>query len=200
MYHYRSVAAGMMIGLAGLLNLSLGGIPGAIAFGLGLLAVCKLQLDLFTGKMGAFLDKKISIKELLIIFAGNFAGILLIAILGMSLGAYPSLQENAKIIMGARYYLPFGIILIRGVICGICVQLAVNMWQSNGHPFLAMLPATAFVILGCNHCIADMLYLLYSGSWGQWYQIFEAMIGNVMGAILFSVASLGIQEKSQTLL
>jgi formate/nitrite transporter FocA (FNT family) len=91
MYHYRSVAAGMMIGLAGLLNLSLGGIPGAIAFGLGLLAVCKLQLDLFTGKMGAFLDKKISIKELLIVFAGNFAGILLIAILGMFLSAYPSL-------------------------------------------------------------------------------------------------------------
>ena len=68
------------------------------------------------------------------------------------------------------------------------------MWgkgKANGyaHPFMAMLPATAFVLLGCNHCIADMLYLTISMSWGQIFQIFEAICGNVIGALLFSVAN-----------
>ena len=63
LYQNRSVAAGMMIGLAGLLNLYFGGgLLGALAFGLGLLSVCALQLDLFTGKIRAVLDEKISIK------------------------------------------------------------------------------------------------------------------------------------------
>ena len=52
MYQRRAIAAGLAIGLAGLLNLYLGsGLLGALAFGLGLLVVCALKLDLFTGKM-----------------------------------------------------------------------------------------------------------------------------------------------------
>lgn len=96
--------------------------------------------------------------------------------------------------MLARANLPFGITLMRATLCGICVQLAVDMWNKNklngsSHPIMAMLPATAFVLLGCNHCIADTLYLILSGSWGQILQIFEAICGNVIGAILFSVAN-----------
>ena len=42
MYNHRAIAAGIMIGLAGLLNLYLGGLLGALAFGIGLLSVCAL--------------------------------------------------------------------------------------------------------------------------------------------------------------
>ena len=79
MYNKRSIAAGAMIGLAGLLYLYIGGALGAFAFGLGLLSVCALKLDLFTGKMRAFWNREISIKELCIVFLGNIVGILLIA-------------------------------------------------------------------------------------------------------------------------
>lgn len=191
----------MMIGLAGLLNLYLGGLLGALAFGIGLLSVCVLQLDLFTGKMRAFWNGEISVKELVIVFLGNFVGILIIGGLGIFLASSSTLMENAANIMNARMDLPFGIILIRGTICGICVQLAVDMWkkQKGSHPFFAMLPATAFVLLGCNHCIADMLYWLYSGNWGQWYQIFEALVGNFIGATLFVIANSGIQPHQEKL-
>ena len=102
--------------------------------------------------------------------------------------------------MSTRLGLPFGTILIRGIICGICVQMAVDMWKqgmerNDTHPFLAMLPATAFVLLGCNHCIADTLYLVYSSAWGQTLQIFEALIGNFIGASLFVIASSGIPTR-----
>lgn len=100
MYQKRAISAGMMIGLAGLLNLYLGGgVPGALAFGLGLLTVCALQLDLFTGKMRSALEKKISIRELIIVFLGNFVGILIVGYLGTALGSNDTLIENAKSIM-----------------------------------------------------------------------------------------------------
>ena len=186
MYQKRAIPAGMMIGLAGLLNLYLGGgVPGALAFGLGLLTVCVLQLDLFTGKMRPALEKKISIKELIIVFLGNFVGILIIGYLGTALSSNDTLIENAKSIMQARSNLPFGMVFIRAILCGICVQMAVDMYKKNQHPFVAMLPATAFVLLGCNHCIADMLYLLYGGSLQQIPQIFEVVFGNITGAVLF---------------
>ena len=199
MYRKHSIAAGMMIGLAGLLNLYLDGVKGALAFGLGLLTVCVLQLDLFTGKMRAFLYGEISIYELCKVFAGNIVGILIVVLLGMSLSSYDRLVDAARSIMAARAELTFGIVFIRAILCGICVQMAVDMYNKGGkYPILAMLPATAFVLLGCNHCIADSLYLVYSESWGQILQIFEAICGNVIGAILFVVASSGIPFHEET--
>ena len=64
MYKGRALAAGMAIGLAGLLNCYFGGgYVGAIAFGFGLLVVLALKLDLFTGKMRAWIDREINWKE-----------------------------------------------------------------------------------------------------------------------------------------
>lgn len=200
MYNKRSIAAGAMIGLAGLLYLYIGGALGALAFGLGLLSVCALKLDLFTGKMRAFWNGEISIKELCIVFLGNIVGILFIAGCGTFLHSFEHLMITSQTIMIMRSALPFGIVLMRGIICGVCVQMAVDMWKqgmerNDTHPFLAMLPATAFVLLGCNHCIADTLYLVYSGAWSQTLQIFEALIGNFIGATLFVIASSGIPSR-----
>ena len=184
-----------MIGLAGLLNLYLGGgLPGALAFGLGLLSVCALQLDLFTGKIRAKIDGKISLKQLGIVLMGNIVGILFICCYCLFLPARETIMQNAANIMAARSNLMVGTVCIRGILCGICVQLAVDMWgkskkEGTTHPFMAMLPATAFVLLGCNHCIADTLYLVLGGAWGQIFQIFEAICGNVIGAFLFSAAN-----------
>ena len=195
MYKGRALAAGMAIGLAGLLNCYFGGgYVGAIAFGFGLLVVLALKLDLFTGKMRAWIDGEINWKELIITFLGNGLGVLLMYSFGIALQSYPHIKETAVKIMSMRSELPFSIIFIRGVICGICVQMAVDMWNknlsiSNAHPFLAMLPATAFVLLGCNHCIADLLYLFYSGAFKQIWQILVALIGNVAGAMFFVISS-----------
>ena len=197
MYKGRALAAGMAIGLAGLLNCYFGGgYVGAIAFGFGLLVVLALKLDLFTGKMRAWIDGEINWKELIITFLGNGLGVLLMYGFGIALQSYPHIKETAVKIMSMRSELPFSIIFIRGVICGICVQMAVDMWNKNlsignAHPFLAMLPATAFVLLGCNHCIADLLYLFYSGAFKQVWQILVALIGNVIGAMFFVISSSG---------
>ena len=200
MYNKRSICAGVMIGLAGLLYLYLGGALGALAFGLGLLAVCALKLDLFTGKMRAFWNGEISLAQLGITLLGNIVGILFTVGVAVFLHSSEHLMCSAQAIMTMRSGLPFGVIFMRAVLCGICVQMAVDMWRqglerNDTHPFLAMLPATAFVLLGCNHCIADTLYLVYSGAWGQTLQIFEALAGNFIGATLFVIASSGIPSR-----
>ncbi len=195
LYKARSIAAGMAIGLAGLLNCYLGGgLQGAIAFGLGLLVVLALKLDLFTGKMRAWYNKEVNWKEMIIIFLGNGMGIFFMYCFGTALPGYLHIKETATAIMAARSELTVGFVFIRAMLCGVCVQMAVDMWNKNwfagnAHPFLAMLPASAFVLLGCNHCIADLLYLFYSDAFVQGWQILEAIIGNIAGAMLFVAAN-----------
>ena len=72
--------------------------------------------------------------------------------------------------------------------------MAVDMWNKNwfagnAHPYLAILPASAFALLGANHCITDLLYMFYSDLFNQWWQICEAIIGNIAGAMLFVAAN-----------
>lgn len=112
----------MVIGLAGLLNLLLGGgISGAIAFGLGLLAVCALKLDLFTGKIRNFINREISLVSMVFVFIGNIVGIVLICALGLFLDKMPEMVNKAEEIMAARAIVPFYVIIFRGILCGICV-------------------------------------------------------------------------------
>ena len=50
-----SIIAGIMIGIGGLVNLSIGGVVGAIVFSVGLLTIIYYQFALFTGKAGLFI-------------------------------------------------------------------------------------------------------------------------------------------------
>lgn len=47
-----SILAGMMIAIGGIINLSIGGIAGALLFSMGLLTILTLRFELFTGKAG----------------------------------------------------------------------------------------------------------------------------------------------------
>lgn len=53
----KGIAAGLILGVAALVNLMYGGLIGAIFFALGLVTICVLELNLFTGKMGVVLNK-----------------------------------------------------------------------------------------------------------------------------------------------
>ena len=49
----KSVLAGLLIAIAGYANLIIGGIPGACIFAFGLLSICAIGLNLYTGKAGS---------------------------------------------------------------------------------------------------------------------------------------------------
>ena len=80
---FEAVAAGVFIGIAGTVFLSVENrVIGAFLFALGLLAILCFQLKLYTGAVGYIVyQKKNTLRylfELLIIWAGNFAGTVLV--------------------------------------------------------------------------------------------------------------------------
>jgi formate/nitrite transporter FocA (FNT family) len=45
-----------------------------------------------------------------------------------------------------------------------------------------MVPTSIFVILGCNHCVADIMYYLLAGDLNNIQELVETIVGNMLGA------------------
>ncbi len=69
-----SILAGFLIAMGGIINLTLGGIPGALFFSLGLLTIVTFKYELFTGKAGLLTTGEIKPWKLFTIWLGNFIG------------------------------------------------------------------------------------------------------------------------------
>lgn len=67
----KSIGASLLISLGNYALLKLGGYVGPIIFAFGLLGVCYMGLNLFTGKCGFLFQDKIRISDLLIILIVN---------------------------------------------------------------------------------------------------------------------------------
>jgi formate/nitrite transporter FocA (FNT family) len=117
----KSIAGGLAIGIACLVNLKLGELAGAIFFTIGLLTICINQLDLITGKGTAIIEKSLTAGELIEIFTGNLFGIVLVwaCILGTTL--LPSMKESAMAIVANRVATPWYGNITKSILCGICI-------------------------------------------------------------------------------
>jgi formate/nitrite transporter FocA (FNT family) len=150
-----SLFAGLLIGIAGLVFLHVGGLGGAILFAFGLMAVTVSKSLLFTGKAG-FLPLKESL-QLIPMVALNAIGCLLMAAI-----AYSTVENSATAaatldtIMAAREAASWNI-LITSVGTGIIVTLAVYGVRKGTYlPLLYGVPV--FIMCGLPHCIADAYF------------------------------------------
>ena len=148
-------------------------LAGAI-FGTGLMMVVIAGGDLFTGNslmiMGV-LDKKIKLSEMLknwgIVYAGNFVGSLLIAIMMANSGLFKSgnFGLGAVTIKIASYKvgLTFVEALILGILCNWLVCIAVWMAYAakdiTGRILAIFFPIWLFITSGFEHSIANMYYI-----------------------------------------
>lgn len=180
----KSILAGIAIAIGGVVNLSLGGgIAGAIFFSVGLLTVLHFQFALFTGKAGLFVDKQITIKELFVIWAGNFIGTGLVATAMMHIK--PNLIEAAQAIADVRIANPWYTNLILGIFCGVLMYFAVDSFKGTYNPIFAMLPVSVFILAGFNHCVADMFYFGLAGfSYKAILPLLLTTLGNWLGCNL----------------
>lgn len=151
---FRSaVLAGICIGIAGFGYLATGGIPGAVVFSFGLLAVVNYKFKLFTGTAGFFVKGEFG--RLSLILAGNIVGTLLVALLART-SAMP-LQETAQKILEAR--LANGIVRsgLLAIGCGFIMTTVVKFArQGQWIPLLFGVPI--FILCGFPHSIADAFY------------------------------------------
>lgn len=179
-----AVLAGFFIALAGaastvvtykISNPSLAKLLSGLVFPIGLFLVIFLQTELFTGNsllVIPCLDKKIKFKALLknwlIVFLGNLTGAFFIAIIIY----YSGLLNSTNNILGisfvkiaiAKCSLNFLKSFLLGFLCNILVCIAVylscNKETSIDKTICIFLPISLFIILGLEHSIANMFYLI----------------------------------------
>ena len=169
----NSILGGVMIAIASYIYLQTGGIVGAFLFSIGLLTILNMNFKLYTGAIGFThsIDKNI-----ITILIGNIIGTCL-------LFAFP--HPAAIPLVASKLALPLDIVLIKAIICGMFMYIAVSCFR-NSIPYMVPLCVAGFILFGGEHCIADLCYFIASNSFCfQMIPFFIiALIGNTLGAIL----------------
>ncbi len=203
------IAAGAAIALGGLLNVIvttyikgdvaiIGKLLGSALFPIGLMLVCFIGLNLFTGKIGYLLDKKNEKYPLtlLIMYAGNFVGAVLFGcVCYLIFKNVPEIYETVKTIAikkTSTLNTAAGIFTNLGgaLLCGVLVYTAVFFFKKFKNPVLKaigiLIPIALFVYLGFDHCVANMFYFSFAlEDLSPWLilNLALATIGNSLGAI-----------------
>ena len=188
---FKSILAGISIGIAGYVNLNVGGgVLGAVLFAFGLLAVVSQGFMLYTGM--AHKIWKSGHHRLLGILALNFLGCLLVA-LAVSKG---TVTESAEAIIASRLgsgALRCGILSIG---CGFIMTTAVRgAYQGNWWPLLFGVPV--FILCGFPHCVADAFYMcscsatfLLENAAGLLIFYPSIVVGNYIGCNLYRLGQI----------
>lgn len=157
-----SILAGMLIGLAGYIYLTVGGIVGAFMFLFGLLGVCYMGLHLYTGKAGSCsfnkfeLSEPTSITNLFLIILFNIIGTVIVS---YSIPVSDTVLENLEKIHNNRANVAIADAIIRSIFCGLIMEIAVYMYRYGKTPLGAILGVPLFILCGFYHCVADSFYL-----------------------------------------
>ena len=149
-------------------------LAGGVVFTLGLVLVVVAGAELFTGHnliVMAWADRRVTLGRLLrnwgIVYAGNLVGALATALLVYAARQYEfgdgAVGLNALAIANTKASLGWGQAVALGILCNALVCLAV--WLSYGARsltdkfFAILLPISAFVAAGFEHCVANMFFI-----------------------------------------
>jgi formate/nitrite transporter FocA (FNT family) len=159
------------------------GIPGAVLFTFGLLAVVHWRYALYTGTAG-FVEKSWeSWVDLGWILAWNVLGCISVAS-AIGVSGYPALIEAAKGITESHAVLPWWSSLLRAVFCGFLMTTAVKFAREGRWlPLIWAVPV--FILGGFYHSIADAFYYALASE-APWTWSME-ILGNLIGCNLWRV-------------
>lgn len=197
--------AGAFIAFAGVAA-SIGGALGgklasATIFPIGLTMVLLAGSELFTGNclfLMPLLRRNITAGHMLrnwvAVYLGNLLGSVAVAFLVVQCGALDGIAEAAVAAAVTKAALPFGVALLRGVLCNFLVCLAVWMAfcaQSAGGKVVSLFgPIFLFVLCGFEHSVANMYYIpagIFLAEKGEvtwlslWRNLLPVTLGNMVG-------------------
>ena len=197
------IFAGLAIGLGSLvytvvsayLTNTLGMIFASALFSIGLILVCTLGLQLYTGKVGMVFDGETKRDVgynaicLPIMLAGNTIGAFALGILCHFI--FMNVPEVAdRIASIAQGKIISNTVFLQGILCGALVYIAVYFYKNfknYGLKIIGIITAvTLFVYCGFQHCIANMFYFGMDFSWKLEYlwNILIVILTNSIGARL----------------
>jgi len=172
----KSVAASVLIGLGNYVLLKLGNPLGPFLFAFGLLGVCVMGANLFTGKCGFLFEDKIKPLNLALILLVNLLAGYLIGLLFSvcDAGIVAAAQEKV-----ASWNFDWSF-FVRSVMCGVIMYLAVAIFR-KGSKLGILLGVPLFIFCGFQHCIANVITLGVAMSWS--WTLILAVAGNFIGSL-----------------
>ena len=184
----KSIGAAFLISLGNFALLKLGNPIGPIIFAFGLLGVCYMKQNLFTGKCGFLFSDKIKIMDLLIILVVNLLAGYFIGLVYSKVD--PVVFQNA--VEKVKTWNVSGSFFVKSVLCGTIMYIAVYMYK-KGTPLGILFGIPLFIFCGFQHCIANIITLGIARTFDV--SIFLCILGNFIGSIGMWYVSKDIKEE-----
>ena len=171
-----AASASLLISLGNYVLLKIGEPIGPFLFAFGLLGVCVLGLNLFTGKCGYLIQDKIKLLDLLIILVVNL-------VFGYAMGAILSVIDGSVVNTATLKISTWDFswaFFIKSALCGVIMYLAVELYR-RGSVFGILIGVPLFIFSGFQHSIANAITLgiAIDFSW----TLILAILGNFVGSI-----------------
>jgi len=210
-----AIFAGAFIAIAGVAstiasygieNASVAKILSATIFPMGLILVVLFKTELFTGNcllVIPLINKEIKLKDLIknliIVYIGNFIGAIIVALMLKNSGHYDNQLYLETVLKIAKTKASYDLIkaFILGIFCNILVCMAVLISFSVKHSIskiaVIFIPIFLFIILGFEHSIANMYYLIAGylnngiGLKAMLHNLIPVTLGNIIGGMGFAL-------------
>lgn len=199
-----AVSAGIMIAIGGCVYLAAESrVVGAVFFSVALLSICYKGYGLFTGRVGYF-PERFSLPELEglgMTLLGNAVATIAIGTavcyLMPAVGGGTALSTVAAVAVGGKLAMPWYSVLLRAVLCGILMYLAVSIYREKNTVSGIFFCVPTFILAGFEHSIADMFYVAAAGELTLDALAFLVLVigGNAIGGMLLPLLSMIGKEK-----
>lgn len=183
----QAVASGILIGIGVVINLSLDNkYVGAMLFSVGLLAIIKNGIPLYTGRIGYI--RKYKIVDLLLMLIFNLVGVVFpVLMVGVCKdGFFDRIVE----VSNSKFSNGFLQLFFLGMLCGVLMFVAVHTKFSIITVFCIMI----FILSGYEHCVADFPFLILNPSIMNVVKFLCIVLGNSVGSIV--TYELMVKEKA----
>ena len=178
----NSILAGMLIGIGVISNtLSENKYIGALLFSLALLAIIDMKLQLYTGQIVFFLERKNPIEYYILILLYNSLGSLISIFLAIITRNNDNTLSNKLVdIANYKFSRSYLTLFVCGLLCGVLIFIAVY----SKNIIIVILCIMSFILCGYEHCIADIPFLVLNFSKQNLIKEVLIVLGNSVGSIV----------------
>ena len=173
----KSIGAAILISLGNYALLKLGNPIGPVIFAFGLLGVCYMNLNLFTGNCGFLFQDKIKLFDLVTILIINLLA-------GYLMGLIYSLLDTTVVANAISKISTWDMSIaffVKSLLCGAIMYIAVYMYR-KGSALGIIFGIPLFIFCGFQHCIANIVTLGVARTFST--SIFVAIVGNFLGSLI----------------
>lgn len=184
-----TAGASLLIGLGDYALLKIGTPLGPFLFAFGLLGVCVLKLNLFTGKCGFLFEDGLKLSELIVILVANL-------VFGYLVGMLFGLIDEEVFMAASNKMASWefsGEFFLKSALCGVIMYLAVAIYK-KGSPLGILLGVPLFIFCGFQHSIANVITM--GAAMGLDWSVLLCAAGNFVGALVAWALCSGIVKKS----